>query len=84
MVCQTEPVLGEALGLVGRNICWHTISLWEEATDHKLRFRQVHLDFHTSEQIAGIGPRFDADKFPDNLALAHFDSLTWARARLCM
>ena len=27
----------------------------------KLRFRQVHLDFHTSEQIAGIGSQFDPD-----------------------
>ena len=25
----------------------------------KLRFRQVHLDFHTSEQIRGIGDKFD-------------------------
>ena len=26
---------------------------------HSLRFRQVHLDFHTSPDIAGIGERFD-------------------------
>jgi hypothetical protein len=44
--------------------------------DHKLRFRQVHLDFHTSEQIAGIGSRFDADKFADTLQRAHVDSVT--------
>jgi len=25
-----------------------------------LRFRQIHLDFHTSEQIVGVGSKFDA------------------------
>ena len=44
--------------------------------DHKLRFRQIHLDFHTSEHIAGIGSRFDARKFADTLARAHVDSVT--------
>lgn len=44
--------------------------------DHRLRFRQIHLDFHTSEQIAGIGSRFDADEFADTLARAHVDSVT--------
>jgi hypothetical protein len=24
-------------------------------------FRQVHLDFHTSEQIPGVGSRFDGE-----------------------
>ena len=43
---------------------------------HKLRFRQIHLDFHTSERIAGIGSRFDADAFADTLARAHVDSVT--------
>jgi hypothetical protein len=43
---------------------------------HTLRFRQVHLDFHTSEQIAGIGTRFDAEKFADTLSRAHVDSVT--------
>ncbi len=35
--------------------------------DHTLRFRQIHLDFYTSEQIACIGSLFDADKFADTL-----------------
>ena len=26
--------------------------------------RQVHLDFHTSEHIAGIGARFDPSESP--------------------
>jgi hypothetical protein len=42
----------------------------------ELRFRQVHLDFHTSEQIAGIGAAFDAEGFADTLARAHVDSIT--------
>ncbi|MBS13756.1 MAG: hypothetical protein CME19_19435 [Gemmatimonadetes bacterium] len=39
----------------------------EALMDHTLRFRQIHLDFHTSEQIACIGSLFDADKFADTL-----------------
>ena len=26
-----------------------------------LRFRQIHLDFHTSPLIPGVGAEFDAD-----------------------
>ncbi len=44
--------------------------------DHTLRFRQVHLDFHTSEQISGIGSRFDAEQFAGTLARAHVNSVT--------
>lgn len=42
----------------------------------ELRFRQVHLDFHTSEQIAGIGAAFDPEVFADTLVQAHIDSIT--------
>ena len=42
----------------------------------ELRFRQVHLDFHTSEAIAGIGARFDPDEFADTLAAAAVNSVT--------
>lgn len=41
-----------------------------------LRFRQIHLDFHTSEQIPGIGSEFDADEFADTLKAAHVNSVT--------
>lgn len=41
-----------------------------------LRFRQVHLDFHTSEHIAGIGERFDPDQFADALVRARVNSIT--------
>ena len=41
-----------------------------------LRFRQVHLDFHTSEKIAPIAREFDAKAFARTLAEAHVDSVT--------
>ena len=41
-----------------------------------LRFRQVHLDFHTCEQIVGIGSKFDAARFAQTLKDAHVNSVT--------
>ena len=41
-----------------------------------MRFRQVHLDFHTSEKIAGIGSKFDKKQFQEALKLGHVDSIT--------
>lgn len=41
-----------------------------------MRFRQVHLDFHTSEAIPGIGKEFSKDQFQDMLKLGHVDSIT--------
>ncbi len=32
-----------------------------------MRFRQVHLDFHTSEHIDGIGADFDPETFVSTL-----------------
>jgi len=43
---------------------------------HSLRFRQVHLDFHTSPHIKGIGARFDKKEFQDTLRAAAVDSIT--------
>ena len=42
----------------------------------KLRFRQIHLDFHTSEHVPGIGSAFDPNEFGDTLAAAHVNSIT--------
>ncbi len=42
----------------------------------ELRFRQVHLDFHTSEKIVGIGSRFDAEEFARTLKEARVNSVT--------
>ena len=41
-----------------------------------LRFRQIHLDFHTSEKIAGVGGQFDAEKFAAVLERARVNSVT--------
>ncbi|WP_438433224.1 alpha-amylase family protein [Gorillibacterium sp. sgz500922] len=41
-----------------------------------MRFRQVHLDYHTSEAIAPIGTRFDKRQFQEMLKLGHVDSIT--------
>lgn len=41
-----------------------------------MRFRQIHLDFHTSGRIPGIGSRFDAKAFGQAFKDAHVDSVT--------
>ncbi|MBT3381411.1 MAG: hypothetical protein HN742_36645 [Lentisphaerae bacterium] len=43
---------------------------------HHLRFRQIHLDFHTSEQIEGIGERFDKAHWQATLKKANVNSVT--------
>jgi len=43
---------------------------------YKLRFRQVHLDFHTSPAIERIGDKFDAAQWQEALKVAHVDSIT--------
>jgi hypothetical protein len=43
---------------------------------NELRFRQVHLDFHTSEQIAEVGADFDTKKFQEALKRGHVNSIT--------
>lgn len=41
-----------------------------------LRYRQIHLDFHTSEHIPNVGSAFDPDAFVATLKRAHVDSIT--------
>ncbi|MFX3635671.1 MAG: beta-galactosidase trimerization domain-containing protein [Candidatus Pristimantibacillus sp.] len=41
-----------------------------------MRFRQVHLDFHTSEAIPGIGSEFSKAQFQSMLRTGHIDSIT--------
>jgi hypothetical protein len=41
-----------------------------------LRYRQVHLDFHTSPAIPGIGAAFDPEEFAATLEKAHVNSIT--------
>jgi hypothetical protein len=42
----------------------------------KLCARQVHLDFHTSEHITGIGSRFNRRQFQQALKTGHVNSIT--------
>lgn len=41
-----------------------------------LRFRQIHLDFHTSPDIEGVGENFDAEEFASTLEKARVNSIT--------
>ncbi len=41
-----------------------------------LRYRQIHLDFHTSEHIPAIGADFDPATFVSTLKAANVDSIT--------
>ncbi|SET99554.1 alpha-amylase family protein [Lacrimispora sphenoides] len=41
-----------------------------------LRFRQVHLDFHTSEYIPEVGTDFNGEEFAKRLEKANVDSIT--------
>ena len=43
---------------------------------HTLRFRQVHLDFHTSPLIPGIGEQFDRKQWQEALKIGHVNSIT--------
>ncbi len=41
-----------------------------------MNFRQVHLDFHTSEKIDNIGSKFDKKQFQEALIAGHVNSIT--------
>lgn len=41
-----------------------------------MKFRQVHLDFHTSEHIEGIGKKFNKLQFQEALLLGRVESIT--------
>lgn len=43
---------------------------------YRLRFRQVHLDFHTNGTIPNIGQKFSKRKFQEALKLGRIDSIT--------
>lgn len=42
----------------------------------RLPSRQVHLDFHTSEYMPGVGSKFSKDNFQEALKLGHLNSIT--------
>src|ERR1700722_13916803 len=43
---------------------------------HTLRFRQIHLDFHTSGEIPNVGAKFNKRKFQAALKEGHENSIT--------
>ncbi|WP_338720959.1 alpha-L-fucosidase [Devosia sp. XK-2] len=45
-------------------------------TNKPLRYRQIHLDFHTSEHIPDVGAAFDANDFVSTFKSAQVDSVT--------
>lgn len=42
----------------------------------EIPYRQVHLDFHTSEFVPDVAAEFDPEVFGDTLERAHVDSIT--------
>lgn len=44
--------------------------------NHHLRFRQIHLDFHTTASIPDVAAEFDAEAFAKTLSAAHVNSVT--------
>ncbi len=45
-------------------------------TPKQLRYRQIHLDFHTSPAIPEIGARFDKAQFQEAMRTGHVNSIT--------
>ncbi|NLH98959.1 MAG: beta-galactosidase [Chthonomonadales bacterium] len=41
-----------------------------------LRFRQIHLDFHTGPEVPDVGADFDPEEFAATLEAAHVNSVT--------
>ncbi len=41
-----------------------------------MNFRQVHLDFHTSEYMENVGANFSKEQFQAALKAAHVNSIT--------
>ena len=48
---------------------------WQRSIDNPLPTRQVHLDFHTSGDIPGIGEKFDPKQFQEALKAGHINSI---------
>lgn len=45
-------------------------------TAKNMRYRQVHLDFHTSPAIPSVGERFSREQFAEALKRGHVNSIT--------
>lgn len=51
------------------------IAQTQRTIDEPLPSRQVHLDFHTSEFIPGIGEKFDKKQFQEALKIGHLNQI---------
>lgn len=67
-----------AAGLTFAQWPGHVFGVQGPATTDRLdlRFRQIHLDFHTSEQITDVGRDFDPEQFVATLKKASVNSVT--------
>lgn len=54
---------------------WQAKLLAQEAGKRAIPYRQVHLDFHTSELIPGVGADFNAEEFVATLKAARVNSI---------
>lgn len=52
------------------------MSLVGDLMKSELRYRQIHLDFHTSEHIPEVGNEFDPEQFVSTLISGNVDSVT--------
>ncbi len=53
----------------------HTLNARKDNYMGPLRFRQIHLDFHTSEAIPGVGKDWDKGHFQQMLTLGRVNSI---------
>ena len=44
-------------------------------TPPKMRYRQVHLDFHTALECEDVGAQFDPETFAETVAMGHVDTI---------
>lgn len=67
---------GTAGLLLATNAFAHAAGTFSPASMTGLRYRQIHLDFHTSEHITGIAEQFDPQEFAATLKKARVNSVT--------
>lgn len=48
---------------------------WQRSITETVPTRQVHLDFHTSEAISGVGEKFSKKQFQEALKLGHVNQI---------
>lgn len=78
----SAPVLGVSGGAASAQLAQSVVAAqnqrpsWFRADAPVMRFRQIHLDYHTSEKILGIGADFDPEAFAATLQKARVNSIT--------